>query len=1573
MLCFRLGSKRALLVPIFVALIAHVGCTPTPTEVRVPGIVGLSREAAEQAILASGLVPGTVTMQFSDSVPAGEIIRQSPPLGAPVAPNSPVDLVVSLGPEPLRVPDVLGATQLAAETRIALAGLTVGRITSAFSETVPAGMVVFQHPPVGFEATPNSPVDFILSKGPEPVLVPSVVGMTQAEAAAEIDGARLVLGAIFDSFHDVIPAGHVVQQTPRAGDRVPPGSPVSLTLSIGSAPVDVPDVMGLTLEAATNVLESAGLRVGSITEAYSEAVATGLVISQSPVSGTVSPFGTEVWLVVSVGPAPVSVPDVVGMTQSEGEDTLAAAGLQTGQITEIHAEITPGEIMEQAPVAGTKVPPGTAIDLVVSIGPRTVTVPKVVGLSRADAILALLVAELRQGVVTEEYNDTVPTGQVIRQAPAPDVIVAPGSPVDFVVSRGPEVVTVPGVIGLLQSAAESALASAGLSLGTASIVYDEKLPFGTVVGQQPAANSIVQIQSPVDLTVARGRAPGSSMTVMLPGGLPLDFVWIPQGSFVMGRNYREQDSDYHEDPQRNVTFASGFWMSQYELTKAQWISVMQTEPWEAERWVNYDPESPAQYVSWNDAKGFLSVSKYLTGIAMRLPTESEWEYACRAGTRTRFYWGDDPDYTDIDAYCWWEGNKTDDAEGYPRAVGLKIPNAWNLHDMSGNMHEWCEDEHHRDLGLVPSDGGVSIPTTPTGSKVIRGGSWASFNHNARSAYRAGYRYIERTSWAGIRLVLPETASEGEGEGEDEVEPIATDSVLLPGDIPLDLVFVPAGSFSMGSPPDELGGNTGERPQHEVTISSDFWMGKFEVTKAQWFAVMGTKPWEPSIFDVDSDTLDYGASPIEGLLWEEARDFVTALNTLTGMHFRLPTEAEWEYAYRAATSTRFYWGDDPDYAAAPRFAIFRTNRDGRFAHAVGTKLPNPWGLYDMAGNALEWCSDWYGDYIPATVADPIGPFIGTTHVARGGSWNGDQSAMRAAKRYHFFSAGLAGMRLVREIDDNGSEGEPEELETRNVSISDDLEITLIRIPAGNFLMGADPAQPGTIFPQELPQHEVTLTSDFWMSATEITKAQWTSVTGSAPWEYYSDEVLDSLSPASHVSWIDAQNFCQDLANITVNTVRLPTEAEWEYAYRAGTTTRFYWGSDEAEMEIHDYAWTRWNTTLIDDDYPHRVGQLLPNSFGLYDMAGGVKEWCLDVLGDYPDEPVVDPTGPFGITHRVARGGSWQGYAGECRASARSSLPLDAIYSSMGFRVVFELNDPGEDEGEGEWTPVPNELVAVGGGTFPMGENRFNNGPEHEVTVSPYGIGTHEVTCSEFSDVLNWANMRGHVDLTSTEYPRAYDRRVVRVGKSWSNLVWDGWRFYPKTRDGYDMDHFPVVSVTWFGAVAYCNWLSERHGLEPCYDTATWQCDFSKNGYHLPTEAQWEYAAKWTGSQAFLYGNGSNQIDCDSANLSLISPCNPFGFASIPYLTPVGYYEGATSPVGCFDMSGNAYEWCNDWYEADYYGVSPAVDPTGPETGKYRTQRGGNFHGGPDKCSTTWRSYDSPEVGFTGSSSGFRIAR
>jgi formylglycine-generating enzyme required for sulfatase activity len=219
-----------------------------------------------------------------------------------------------------------------------------------------------------------------------------------------------------------------------------------------------------------------------------------------------------------------------------------------------------------------------------------------------------------------------------------------------------------------------------------------------------------------------------------------------------------------------------------------------------------------------------------------------------------------------------------------------------------------------------------------------------------------------------------------------------------------LVLIPAGTFQMGSPPGEAGRSDNER-QHQVTISKPFYLQTTEVTQGQWEMVMGSSP---SSFNTCGKNC-----PVERVSWENAQEFISKLNRMENTDkYRLPTEAEWEYACRAKSTARFCFGEDE--AKLRDYAWFNENADEK-THPVVQLKPNNWGLYDMHGNVWEWCQDWYGSYDSGPLVDPPGPKTGTNRMLRGGSLRSPPKDLRSALRLQRnpdFSSNSIGFRVAR---------------------------------------------------------------------------------------------------------------------------------------------------------------------------------------------------------------------------------------------------------------------------------------------------------------------------------------------------------------------------------------------------------------------------------------------------------------------------------------------------------------------------------------------------------------------------------
>ena len=235
-------------------------------------------------------------------------------------------------------------------------------------------------------------------------------------------------------------------------------------------------------------------------------------------------------------------------------------------------------------------------------------------------------------------------------------------------------------------------------------------------------------------------------------GMEVRFVLLPPGQFLMG-SPKSETGRYDDEDQVEVTLTGGFWIGQTVVTQSQWEEVMGTRPWEGEPYTRTGANDPATYVNHEDATNFcerLTERDQKAGHISpdweyRLPTEAQWEYACRAGTRTRYSFGDDE--SQLGDYAWYSRNAYNLGERYAHEVGQKKGNPWELYDMHGNVWEWCQDCWNDDL-----PGGVDpVVTEESGNRVLRGGGWGSDSGYCRSANRASSAPENRGSYLGFRL------------------------------------------------------------------------------------------------------------------------------------------------------------------------------------------------------------------------------------------------------------------------------------------------------------------------------------------------------------------------------------------------------------------------------------------------------------------------------------------------------------------------------------------------------------------------------------------------------------------------------------------------------------------------------------------------------------------------------------------------------------------------------------------------------------------------------------------------------
>lgn len=544
-----------------------------------------------------------------------------------------------------------------------------------------------------------------------------------------------------------------------------------------------------------------------------------------------------------------------------------------------------------------------------------------------------------------------------------------------------------------------------------------------------------------------------------------------------------------------------------------------------------------------------------------------------------------------------------------------------------------------------------------------------------------------------------------------------------------------------------------------------------------------------------------------------------------------------------------------------------------------------------------------------------------------------------------------------------------------------------IPGGSFTMGRTSGQTTS---NAQPVNVSVQT--FYLQKMETTKAQWDEVRDWALENGYSDLRIGAAKATNHpvgnVSWWDVIKWCnarsemegltpcytvggnvmrtgitEPVCNWRANGYRLPTETEWEKAARGGISGKLFpWGTDTISHDqanftnsgATSYAVGSLGTHPLFTDgtspFTSPVGYFEANTFGLHDMSGNVMEWVwdwYDAAYYTTIEGSFDPRGPVSSPseYRVRRGGHYNGDESFARCHAR-------FYNGPGFWGISTGFRPARSH-------LIDDMSLIPEGSFTMGRtsgDTDSNAPPITVTVSPFYIQQTETTKAQWDEVRTWAVNNGYTDLAEG------------AGKA-SNP--------------------PVQTVSWWDVVKWCNARSEKEGLTPVYTvggavmrtgTTVPAVNWRANGYRLPTEAEWEKAARggvsgkrfpWgtdtiSHAQANYYGSSSYAYD-----QSPINNYHPsYKAGGTPYTSPVGSF-GANG-YGLYDMAGNVYEWCWDWYGSSYYTTSNGTtDPLGPASGSARVGRGGGWDDDAFLARCAFRGSTDP--GYADDSVGFRSAR
>ncbi|HMO12562.1 MAG TPA: SUMF1/EgtB/PvdO family nonheme iron enzyme [Pirellulaceae bacterium] len=640
--------------------------------------------------------------------------------------------------------------------------------------------------------------------------------------------------------------------------------------------------------------------------------------------------------------------------------------------------------------------------------------------------------------------------------------------------------------------------------------------------------------------------------------------------------------------------------------------------------------------------------------------------------------------------------------------------------------------------------------------------------------------------------------------------------------------------------------------------------------------------------------------------------------------------------------------------------------------------------------------------------------------------------------------------------------------------------MMLIPPGEFSMGSSDELIEQLtkeessrqsFEREKNVHQARITQPFLVSATEVTRRQFEAFVAQTGYQTESERTnggsvyLKSSAgiyeykydrkyswrdpgylqaddhPVVQVSWNDAIAFCNWLSRqdglpeyysvkdgVTICLdgpgYRLPTEAEWEFACRAGTTTRYSFGDDAKDMyhygNVADVSFrNKYELSYgieADDNHAQTaaVGSYLPNAFGLFDMHGNVAEYCWDFFGEHPGNTFWNYSGPKFGAMRVIRSGRFLVGERHARSSSRGLGYPQGRNDSTGFRVVANLSampqplvtpcdSHAAETAQQSWanylstdinfvTNIGIELVVVPPGEFTMGTSDEElallnehhpesagwlklQAPAHRVKISqPFFVGKSEVTKKAFSAFVNdtgWVTTGerfGGWGLSRDDSGKFVMKQAAQF--NWKNIGLS------------QTDDEPVVNVSWIDAVAFCNWLSRVEGLNEYYEIDDLHVTtLGGSGYRLPTESEWEFAGRAGTQHAYAFGDTADALQRYD-NIKDTSFATTFGITQFAAEWDDGYAQMAPvqtfrpNAFGVHDMHGNVAEWCHDYY-ADFseramqIGSQLVIDPKGPVHGGNRVVRGGSWWAG--KVSARLSTRQSHLQSMRSMLMGFRIAR
>jgi len=703
-----------------------------------------------------------------------------------------------------------------------------------------------------------------------------------------------------------------------------------------------------------------------------------------------------------------------------------------------------------------------------------------------------------------------------------------------------------------------------------------------------------------------------------------------------------RDNEVDDEIAHPVSLTDGFWIGEHEVTRTQFSRFIDSTGYktDAEKGEGYDGTEvtkvskgvfskeedanwrtlfpgdgnfPVVGITRKDAESFC---RWLTKIerdayrlpsdyTYQLPTEAQWEYACRAGTSTPFSFGNDrsllpshANFADINVSVDFAETEYNDGIGAaPARVGSYKPNTWGLFDMHGNVAEWCAGSFRR---YSPGKRQNPIPHESGSGLIWRGGGWIHSSKRIRSAYR-GFEKEQsgRNDYIGFRIVLSK-----------KMNPIESEDSAAKG-----------------------------------------------VLKGQIFVLTNGEEAIPC----------QGAN-LRTYPHNLSKQLIQLQPQVERLLFSMPSlsDHDWDFFREAFLELCFL-------ALEKQNAAHSSNSDADGNYEIGQPEGSSFLLSahhhrELDNSGMERCY-WLEEVNPTTLP-PNGLLLSNGNILNhGGTSKGPLDLAGLEQRFEKWKPGArAQWERIQAAEEASRKAKL--LEGKAPFTIPNLGLEMLLVAPGNFLMGSPENEVDRSSDER--QHRVRISQPFWLGKYEVTQGQWKDVMGDNPSRFSGNDL-----PVEQVSWEDAMGFCAKLNKQESSlgrlpagyTYSLPTEAQWEYACRAGTTTATAFGDSLSSRDAN-----------FDGDDPYggaskgpdlnrttAVGSYLPNAWGFYDMHGNVHEWCHDWYEDYPGGSVTDPVGPSSGTSRVLRGGGWLDFGRNCRSADRLGYGPGVRGSFLGFRL------------------------------------------------------------------------------------------------------------------------------------------------------------------------------------------------------------------------------------------------------------------------------------------------------------------